>query len=292
MFSPPTNQMKPTVVIVLLATAASLTHAADPHPALKQEKERISYALGAYIGEYWKRQGLQPDDVDWSLVVQGFHAEIFDTPLLMTGPEIRESMRTLSADLTTHHFEHQRKLAADNGKLSAAFLAANKAKPGVVTLPSGLQYKVLTPGSGPKPTTNDLVLVNYRLTTIDGKELDNSAKHKPANVPVPISGTKGWVQALQLMQAGAKWQVVLPPELAHGERGSYPLIEPNATLVYDVELVSFQPGAKKQEAASLPIRGAPNDILKIPSTQDLNKGADIEIIKPDRINPAETSPKP
>jgi FKBP-type peptidyl-prolyl cis-trans isomerase FklB len=277
---------------VLLATAVFLTHAADPQPALKDKKERASYALGAYIGEYWKHQGLQPDDVDWSLVVKGFHAEIFDTPLQMTGPEIKESIGTLSSELMSRHFEHQRKLAEDNGKLSTAFLAANKAKPGVVTLPSGLQYKVLTPGSGPRPTTNDLVLVNYRITTINGKEIDDSAKHKPANVPVPISGTKGWVQALQLMQPGAKWQVVLPPELAHGERGSYPLIEPNATLIYDVELVSIQPGPKKQEAASLPIRSAPNDIIKIPSTQDLNKGAEIEIIKPDRVSPAEKGPRP
>jgi FKBP-type peptidyl-prolyl cis-trans isomerase FklB len=285
------DHMKLTVVIVLLATTASLTHA-DPEPALKEKKERISYALGAYIGEYWKHQGLKPDDVDWSLVVKGFHAQIFDRPLLMNNTDIREAIRTLSSALLARHYQHQHDLAVNNRKLSDTFLAANKAKPGVVTLPSGLQYKILTPGSGTSPTSNDLVVVNYRITTIEGTEIDNSTTHKPAQVPVPISGTKGWVEALQLMKPGAKWELVVPPELAHGERGSFPLIPPNATLLYEVALVSFQPGPKKQEPASVPIQGAPSDIIKIPSTQDLNKGAQIEIMKPDRIYPPETGPKP
>jgi FKBP-type peptidyl-prolyl cis-trans isomerase FklB len=283
--------MKLPVVIVLLATASFLTHA-DPEPALKEKKGRISYALGAYIGDYWKHQGLQPDDVDWSLVIQGFHAQIFDTPLLMTGTDIKDAIRTLNSDLLARHFEHQRKLAVKNHQLSDTFLAANKAKPGVVTLPSGLQYKVLTPGSGKSPTSNDLVVVNYRITTIDGTEIDNSARHKPSQAPVPISGTKGWIEALQLMKPGAKWELVIPPELAHGERGSFPLIEPNATLIYDVELVSFQSGPKKLKPASVPIQDAPSDIIKIPSIEDLDKGSKIEIIKPDRIYPPETGPKP
>jgi FKBP-type peptidyl-prolyl cis-trans isomerase len=131
-------------------------------------------------------------------------------------------------------------MGAENKKAGDAFLAANKAKDGVVTLPSGLQYKIITAGTGPKPSATDTVVCNYRGTLIDGKEFDASAKHGgPASFPV--NGViKGWTEALQLMPVGSKWQLFIPPDLAYGAQGAGADIGPNATLVFDVELLSIK----------------------------------------------------
>ena len=126
-----------------------------------------------------------------------------------------------------------------NKKEGDAFLAANKTKEGVVTLPSGLQYKVLVAETGPKPSATDSVVCNYKGTLLDNTEFDSSYKRgQPATFPV--SGViKGWTEALQLMPVGSKWQLFIPPDLAYGERGQGP-IGPNATLVFEVELMSIQ----------------------------------------------------
>lgn len=133
---------------------------------------------------------------------------------------------------------------ATNKKEGDAFLAANKAKEGVTTLPSGLQYKILTAGTGPKPTATDSVVCNYRGTLINGKEFDSSYKRgQPATFPV--NGViKGWTEALQLMPVGSKWQLVVPPDLAYGDRGAGADITPGATLIFEVELMSIQDKSK------------------------------------------------
>ena len=135
--------------------------------------------------------------------------------------------------------------AGENKKQGEAFLAENKTKDGVKTLPSGLEYKVLTEGTGPKPTASDTVECNYRGTLIDGKEFDSSDKHGgPATFPV--SGViKGWTEALQLMPVGSKWQLFIPPDLAYGDRGAGPDIGPDSTLIFDVELVSIKQPEKE-----------------------------------------------
>jgi FKBP-type peptidyl-prolyl cis-trans isomerase FklB len=127
-----------------------------------------------------------------------------------------------------------------NKKAGDAFLAANKTKEGVVTLPSGLQYKILKEGTGPKPTPADSVVCNYRGTLIDGKEFDSSYKRgQPATFPVG-QVIKGWTEALQLMPVGSKWQLFVPPDLAYGDRGAGPDIGPGATLIFEVELISIK----------------------------------------------------
>jgi FKBP-type peptidyl-prolyl cis-trans isomerase FklB len=127
-----------------------------------------------------------------------------------------------------------------NKKEGEAFLAANKTKEGVVTLPSGLQYKVLKAGTGPKPSANDSVVCNYRGTLLDNTEFDSSYKRgQPATFPVG-KVIKGWTEALQLMPVGSKWQLFIPSELAYGPRGAGPDIGPNATLIFEVELLSIQ----------------------------------------------------
>ena len=136
-----------------------------------------------------------------------------------------------------------RAAAESNKKDGAAFLAANAAKEGVVTLPSGLQYKVLVAGTGPKPTATDSVVCNYRGTLLDNTEFDSSYKTgQPATFPV--SGViKGWTEALQLMPTGSKWQLFIPSDLAYGERGRQP-IGPNATLIFELELLSIKPNSQ------------------------------------------------
>jgi FKBP-type peptidyl-prolyl cis-trans isomerase len=137
-----------------------------------------------------------------------------------------------------------------NKKEGEAFLAANKSKPGVVTLPSGLQYKILTAGTGPKPTATDSVNCNYRGTLIDGKEFDSSYKRgKP--VTFPVTGViKGWTEALQLMPVGSKWQLFIPSDLAYGDRGAGADIGPGATLVFEVELISIEDKSKDKTPAA------------------------------------------
>ena len=131
-------------------------------------------------------------------------------------------------------------MGEQNKKEGEAFLSANKKKEGVVTLPSGLQYQVIKPGTGKKPKAADTVTVHYRGTLISGKEFDSSYRRgKP--VTFPVNGViRGWIEALQLMQEGAKWQLFIPSDLAYGQRGAGPDIGPNATLVFEVELISVQ----------------------------------------------------
>ena len=138
--------------------------------------------------------------------------------------------------------EKRQALAESNKKDGAAFLAANATKEGVVTLPSGLQYKILVAGTGPKPTATDSVVCNYRGTLLDNTEFDSSYK-RGQPVTFRVGGViKGWTEALQLMPVGSKWQLFIPPDLAYGERGQGP-IGPNATLIFEVELLSIQPKA-------------------------------------------------
>jgi FKBP-type peptidyl-prolyl cis-trans isomerase FklB len=128
-----------------------------------------------------------------------------------------------------------------NKATGAAFLAANKSKPGVVALPSGLQYKIITTGTGAKPTAEDKVVCNYRGTLIDGKEFDSSYKRgQPATFPV-TGVIKGWTEALQLMPVGSKWELYVPSDLAYGDRGAGPDITPGSTLVFEVELLKIEP---------------------------------------------------
>jgi FKBP-type peptidyl-prolyl cis-trans isomerase len=138
--------------------------------------------------------------------------------------------------------------AAKNKTEGEAFLAANKAKDGVVTLPSGLQYKILTAGTGPKPTASDSVVCNYRGTLINGTEFDSSYKRGQSATFGVGQVIKGWTEALQLMPVGSKWQVVIPSSLAYGDRGAGAEIGPNATLIFEVELLSIQEKAKDDKS--------------------------------------------
>ena len=245
------------------AKAPSPAPAKSPTPAPKNEtasafanqKDKVSYALGMNIasslGANLKRQGVE---INTDVLVQALKDGLSGGKTKMTEEEARATLMQLQAELQSKQ-EEKMKLATENNKKEGdAFLAANKTKPGVVTLPSGLQYKIVKAGTGPKPAATDTVVCNYRGTLIDGKEFDSSYKRgEPATFPV--SGViKGWTEALQLMPVGSKWELYIPPDLAYGARGAGADIGPNATLLFEVELLSIQgkeaPQGQPQPSAS------------------------------------------
>ena len=216
---------------------------------LKTEKDKASYAIGMNIGQNLKRQS---EVIDATVVERGMKDALAGDKTLMTEDEAKAALVTLQASMRRKQEEQVQQMAETNKKEGDAFLAENKTKAGVVTLPSGLQYKILSGGTGPKPTVNDSVICNYKGTLLDGTEFDSSAKHGgPATFPV--SGViKGWTEALQLMPVGSKWQLFVPSDLAYGQRGAGGGIAPNSTLIFEVELVSI-----KSDAAQPGVKAAP-----------------------------------
>jgi FKBP-type peptidyl-prolyl cis-trans isomerase FklB len=205
--------------------------------ALPTQKDKVSYAIGMNVGTGLHQQSV---DIDPNVLLQGLKDALAGGKTLMTEDEARAALTQLQADLRTKQEEKMKQAGVTNKKEGETFLAANKTKEGVIALPSGLQYKILTAGTGPKPTAADTVVCNYRGTLINGKEFDSSYKRgQPATFPVG-GVIKGWTEALQLMPVGSKWQLFIPAEMAYGERGAGKDIEPNATLIFEVELMSIQ----------------------------------------------------
>jgi len=215
---------------------ASNAPPAQSNPAFKSEKDKVSYAIGMNVGRNLQRSSI---DVDPAIVAKGIQ-DTLAGKTVMTEAEAQTTLTQLQTDLRKKQEEKAQQAGEANQKEGEAFLAANKSKPGVVTLPSGLQYKILTAGTGPKPTATDSVVCQYRGTLINGTEFDSSYKRgEPATFPV--NGViKGWTEALQLMQVGSKWQLFIPADLAYGTRGAGPDIGPNSTLIFEVELVSIK----------------------------------------------------
>jgi|SRR3984885_255931 len=220
------------------ATAAKTPAAKPAAPApLTTDEQKDSYALGINIGRSLKKQKV---DLDTASVMRGIKDALAGSPSLLTDTEIDAGLKQLAAEAQKVQDAEQAKAGEANMKEGQEFLAANKTKDGVVTLPSGLQYKILTAGTGAKPTASDTVVCNYRGTFINGTEFDSSYKRgQPASFPVG-GVIKGWTEALQLMPVGSKWQLFVPPDLAYGERGAGGAIGPNQTLVFDVELISIK----------------------------------------------------
>lgn len=210
----------------------------------------MSYAIGTSEGKRLQ-QGIKQSqiDVDTTVILRAIKDVLSNGTMLLTDQEVQTTLTALQSDMRKKQELTQQQAAETNKKEGDAFLAANKTKEGVTTLPSGLQYKVLQQGTGPKPAATDTVTVNYRGTLLDGTEFDSSYKRgQPASFGVG-QVIKGWTEALQLMPAGSKWQVFIPPDLAYGPRGSAPTIGPNATLIFEVELLSTQPKAAPAQAA-------------------------------------------
>jgi FKBP-type peptidyl-prolyl cis-trans isomerase FklB len=251
---------------ICLGLAAPL-FAADKN-VLKDEKARASYAIGMTMAHTLQRQGIE---VDADLVARGVKDMLSGTTTLLTPDQAQETLMAFQKEFVASQQKKHEELAVKNKAAGDAFLATNKNNPGVVTLLDGLQYKVLTNGTGVMPKATDTVTVHYRGTLLDGTEFDSSIKRgQPAKFPV--NGViPGWTEALQKMKVGSTWQLFIPPGLAYGEQ-SPPGIPPNSVLIFEVRLL----------AAETPPE-LTSDIIKVPSSEEMKKGAKIEVIKPEDV---------
>jgi FKBP-type peptidyl-prolyl cis-trans isomerase len=269
--------------MILLAGLGStlwqLPAQAQDKPAFKDEKEKASYGIGTYFGNMIKRSNM---DVDLEVILGGIKDVLEGRQLKLTEAQGREAIQA-------YQTASQKKVAEKNKKAAEAFLAENKTKPGIQTMPvklrdgsmAEMQYKVLTEGKGEVPKSNDWVNVKYRATLIDGKECDNTEKRggMPARVMLSRPALLGWGAALEKMKVGSKWELYLPSSLAYGDMGNQrlnPPVEPGAALIYEMELVNAEAPPTPQPTAQAPLT---SDIIKVPSAEELKKGAKIEVIK-------------
>ena len=219
-----------------LVALSGASFAADA-PELKTDKEKISYSIGMDIGGNLKRGSVE---VDPDLLAKGLKDSYGGGKTVLTEDQARQTLADFQKAMMAKQAETMKKLSEKNKADGEKFLAENAKKEGVKVLPSGLQYKELTPGTGKSPKTTDTVTTHYKGTLIDGTEFDSSYKRgQPATFPV--SGViSGWTEALQLMKEGAKWQLFVPAGLAYGEKGAGQVIGPNATLIFEVELLAVK----------------------------------------------------
>ncbi|HTR42728.1 MAG TPA: FKBP-type peptidyl-prolyl cis-trans isomerase [Pseudomonadales bacterium] len=245
--------------------------AGNTNAALPDERSRESYAVGMYLGDGLKKTGV---DLDMDLVMRGFKESAAGGTTLMSQQDMTAAMMAFRQAVAANHQKMMEQEAKKNAAAGAAFLEANKSKPGVVTLPDGLQYKVITEGTGETPSATDEVSANYKGSLVDGTEFDSSAKSgHPAQFMVR-GVIPGWTEALQKMNAGSKWELYIPSDLAYGPNGRPPVIGPNETLIFEVELLSVshpQPPAPHQPLTS--------DIIRVPSAEEMKNGAKVETIK-------------
>jgi len=232
--------MKHFVATLAVASVATSIFGQDKPFPLKDLKDKASYSIGVDIGMNFKKQNM---DLNADALAAGAKDALNGKPQVSPN-EIREIMTQWQKEFG----EKQKVMATKNQADGEKYLVENKKKEGVKTTASGLQYKSLKEGAGPQPKASDTVTVNYRGTLIDGTEFDSSYKRgEPATFP--LNGViKGWTEGLQLMKKGSKFQFVIPPSLAYGERAVGADIGPNSTLVFDVELLDVKPA----EAAASP----------------------------------------
>jgi FKBP-type peptidyl-prolyl cis-trans isomerase len=251
---------------------------AEDKPAFKDEKEKASYGVGMTFGNQIKRAGFE---IDPDVVMSAMRDVLAGHELRLTEQQARET-------IMAYQQEARKKTAEKNKKEGEEFLAANLKKEGVkthtVTLPDGktadFQYRIITEGTGASPKSNDVVSVNYRGTLANGKEFDSSAKRGQPTKLAANRFIKGWTEALQLMKAGSKWEIFIPSTLGYGDNGSGAIIEPGSTLVFEVELLGFE-APQQQSTNPNPAQPLTSDIIRVPSAEELKKGAKIEVIKPD-----------
>lgn len=210
---------------------------------------KVSYIIGTQLGQSFKRQGIE---INIDSLISGLKDILAGKESALSEEETKKIMTAFQQELREKRAAELAKEAAKNLAEGQAFLEANKTKEGVHVLPSGLQYKIITEGTGPIPTLNDKVRTNYRGTFINGTEFQKSDKP----VEFAVKGViKGWTEALQLMKIGSKWELFIPPNLAYGERGR-PGIPPNSTLIFEIELLDIvkQEPVKPQTVKPQPVK--------------------------------------
>lgn len=225
------------VAAAMMSVAMTTTMAANDTKALKTEQDKLSYSIGIDLGKNFKRQGIE---VNPEALALGMKDGMNGGKQLLTDQQMKEVLTKFQKDLMEKRTAEFNKKAEENKEKGESFLKENKAKEGVVTLPSGLQYKVLNAGSGPKPDKEDTVTVEYTGRLINGEVFDSTEKTgKPATFKLS-QVIPGWTEALQLMQEGATWEIYVPSDLAYGSRSVGGPIGPNETLIFKIHLVSVK----------------------------------------------------
>ena len=267
----------PLFIVALSLALVPLAPAADP--VLKDQKDKVSYSIGLDIGSTLKRQLIE---VNSELLNKGIQDGLQGGKALLTDEQMKETMATFQKEMMAKQAAAKKAAGEKNEAESKKYLEENKKKEGVKTTASGLQYRVEKEGNGPMPKATDTVKVNYKGTTIDGTEFDSSYKRgTPASFPVNRV-IKGWTEALQLMKVGSKYQLVIPAELAYGEKGAGSDIGPNATLLFEVELLEIVQPTPTPSAATTDDTGKPGAAMP-------PKAGMKPVAKPAAASPAPTA---
>ncbi len=221
--------------LVLMACQGNTQEKSQGKVQLKTQKDSVSYGIGMNIAKNFKAQQI---DVSPEIVAQAMKDILSGSQTMMTDSEVTECLAGLQSRVVASQTERMKAIAEKNKKEGDAFLAENKKKEGWKTTADGLQYKVLKVGKGPRPKADQTVTVNYRGTLINGTEFDNTFKrHQTASQPV-TQFIKGWIEALEMMPVGSRWELAVPPDLAYGNRGAGQLIGPESVLLFELELIS------------------------------------------------------
>jgi FKBP-type peptidyl-prolyl cis-trans isomerase FklB len=270
-----------TISLMIIFSMAAASLLADGTNMLTDEKAQVSYAIGMTFGYKWKQQGI---DVDPDLVSRGLKDVQSGGATLLTPQEMQDTLTAFQKNLVASQQKMREEIAAKDQAEGDAFLAQNKKQPDVVTLPDGLQYKVIIDGTGATPAPADVVTVIYSGTFIDGTEFDSSVKTgHPAQFPVGRV-IPGWTEALLQMKVGSRWKLFIPSQLAYGEQGR-PGIPPNATLIFDVTLLSAQTPNPQP---------APEASITPPLTSDIVKvqGTNVQVIKMEDVEKLQKQASP
>lgn len=246
--------------LVTLALTFANCSSKDTVSSLKNDDQKISYMIGLDMGAYLKNLGIT---IDRAALDQGIEDTLMARKQLMTKDEVSKLKEDFGRKMQAQQMSKAKVAGDKNAKEGAEFLAKNKTEKGVITTASGLQYTIIKAGAGPKPKSTDMVSVNYRGTTLDGKEFDSSYKRgQPATFP--LTGViPGWTEALQLMNVGTKAKLFIPSNLAYGERAAGPDIGPNSTLIFEIELLEIKaPAAPGAPAAAAPAKPVPPPAAK------------------------------
>jgi len=271
----------PGLVTSPASTNAFKTNAPLSNPeaasVIKNDVDKLSYSFGLNMGSQIKSQDI---DVNPDVIMRGLHDGLGGKTPLMTQQEIQEVQSFFRKELQAKFQAKQAQMREKNKIEGEKFLAENAKKEGVKTMPNGLQYKVIKEGAGPKPKPTDQVKVHYTGKLLNGTEFDSSSKRGPEPATFGVSQViKGWTEALTNMPVGSKWELYIPADLAYGANGSGRTIEPNSTLIFDVELVNITTPLTPPQ----PSQPITSDIIKVPSKAELDAGAKIEVIKPEDL---------
>ena len=255
--------MKQSLIFLAVVSLASTGFSQQP-TQLKDEKDKVSYSIGLDIGNTFKKQKM---DINTDVLMAGIKDAQSGAKPLLSEEQVKETMTAFSKSMVEKQTAAAKEAAEKNAAEGEKFLAENKAKEGVKTTPSGLQYKVLREGSGASPKETDTVVTQYRGTLINGTEFDSSYKrNEPTTFPVNRV-IKGWTEALQMMKPGAKYQLFIPANLAYGERGAGQDIGPNETLIFEIELLSVKPSEPKPDGTPVPALEAKPDAKASPKPE-------------------------